>query len=98
VRVEADAIQVRRDEVLALAEALTTIARPSAFGVAIARQLALDGGSPLFVQGPDRRHGAERRLACTLESAQRALRVSADFDHLSTCPSSTERKESQDGG
>ena len=39
VRVEADAIQVRRDEVLALAEALTTIARPSAFGVAIAHRL-----------------------------------------------------------
>src|SRR5262245_9707047 len=29
---------------------------------------------------PDRRQGADRRLACTLDAAQRALGVSADFD------------------
>lgn len=80
VAVEADAIQVCRDEVLALAEKLVSIERPSAFGVAIARQLALEGGSPLFLQMPDRRQGADRRLACTLEAAQRAIEVSGDFD------------------
>ena len=65
---------------LALAEALITIERPSAFGVAIARQLALEGGSPLFLQAPDLRQGADRRLACILDAAQRALEVSSDFD------------------
>ena len=79
VPVEADAIQARRDDVLALAETLITIERPSAFGVAIARQLALDGRSPLFLQASDRRQGADRRLACTLDAAQRALEVSGDF-------------------
>ena len=84
VPVEADAIQVCRDDVLALAQTLTTIERPSAYGAAIARQLALDGRSPLFLQvSPSLRHGADRRLACTLEAAQRALVVSSDFDSLS---------------
>jgi hypothetical protein len=80
VPVDADAVLVCRDDLLALAETLSTIEQPSAYGVAIARQLALDGQSPLFLQAPDRRHGANRRLACTLEAAQRALVVSADFD------------------
>ena len=66
------------------AQTLTTIERPSAYGVAIARQLALYGRSPLFLQvSPSLRHGADRRLACTLEAAQRALVVSSDFDSLS---------------
>jgi hypothetical protein len=92
VPVEADAVQICRDEVLALAETLCTIERPSAYGVAIARQLALDGGSPLFLQAPDRHKGAEQRLACTLGAAQRALEVSADFDSLQL-HHVTERKE-----
>ena len=82
VPVDADAVLVCRDDLLALAETLSTIEQPSAYGVAIARQLALDGQSPLFLQAPDRRHGANRRLACTLEAAQRALGVSADFDSV----------------
>jgi hypothetical protein len=98
VPVEAGAIRVCRDDVLALAETLATIERPSAFGVAIARQLALDGRSPLYLQGPDRRHGADRKLACTLNAAQRALEVSADFDRLSASPRSTEREEYRDAG
>jgi hypothetical protein len=48
--------------------------------VAIARQLALEGRSPLFLQPPDLRQGADRRLAYTLDAAQRALEVSGDFD------------------
>jgi hypothetical protein len=82
VPVEADAIQACRDDVLALAETLATVERPSSYGVAIARQLAFDGRSPLYLQAPDRRQGAERRLAWTLNAAQRALDVSADFDCL----------------
>lgn len=82
VPVDAGAVQVCRDDVLALAEALSTIERPSAYGVAIARQLAFDGRSPLFLQAPDRRKGADRRLACSLHAAHRALEVSRDFDCL----------------
>lgn len=80
VPIQADAVEVCRDDVLALAEALITIERPSVFGVAIARQLAFQGGSPLFLQAPDLRQGADRRLAYTLDAAQRALEVSSDFD------------------
>jgi hypothetical protein len=80
VPVAADAIQVCRDDVLALTGALITIERPSAFGMAIARQLALHGGSPLFLQAPELRQGADRRLARILDAAARALEVSADFD------------------
>jgi hypothetical protein len=75
VPVEAGAIQVCRENVLALAETLSTAERPPAYGVAISRQLAFHGGSPLFLQGPDRRHGADGRLACTLHAAQRGLEV-----------------------
>jgi hypothetical protein len=82
VPVDANAVEDCRDDLLALAETLSTIEQPPAYGVAIARQLALDGRSPLFLQAPDRRHGANRRLAWTLEAAQRALVVSGDFDSL----------------
>jgi len=80
VAVDADAVRVCRDDVLALAETLCNVVRPSAYGVAIARQLALNGRSPLFLQAPDHREGADRRLACTLDTAWRALEVSADFE------------------
>ena len=82
VPVDAVAIQACRDDVLALADTLLTIERPSAYGVAIARQLAFDGRSPLFLQAADRRQGADRRLACTLDTARCALDVSNDFE----CP------------
>jgi hypothetical protein len=80
VPVDAGAVQACRDDVLALAETLATIERPPARGVAIARQLVFDGRSPLLLQAPPHREGADRRLACTLYAAQRALEVSADFD------------------
>ena len=89
VPLEADAIQACRDDALALAETLATVERPSSYGVAIARQLAFDGRSPLYLQAPDRRQGAELRLTWALNAAQRALDVSADFDCLSASPSST---------
>jgi hypothetical protein len=97
VPVDAGAIRVCRDQLLALADALATIKRPPARGVAIARQLALDGRSPLFLQAPDRRQGADRRLTSTLNAAQLALEVSADFDSLSASPTSTPREENRDG-
>jgi hypothetical protein len=98
VPVDSGAVRLCRDEVLSLAETLATSERPSARGVAIARQLVFDGRSPLFFQSPDHRKGSDRRLASTLYAAQRALEVAADFDCLPASPSSTQREESQDGG
>jgi hypothetical protein len=80
VPVDAGAIRVCRDQLLALADTLASVERPPARGVAIARQLVLDGRSPLFLQALDRRLGADRRLAYTVDAAQRALEVSGDFD------------------
>ena len=82
VPVDAGAIRVCKDEILSLADTLSTIQRPPARGVAIARQLVFDGRSPLFFQPPDRRKDNPQRLANTLCAAQRALEV-ADFDSLS---------------
>jgi hypothetical protein len=76
------AVRVCKDEVLSLADTLVTIKRPPARGVAIARQLVFDGRSPLFLQAPDRRKGGARRLAITLDAAQRALEVSPNFDSM----------------
>jgi hypothetical protein len=83
VPVDVGAVQGCRDDVLALAERLATIGEPRARGVAIARQLVFDGRSPLFLQAPHHREGGDRRLASTVDAAQRALEVSADFDSLS---------------
>jgi hypothetical protein len=80
VPLDSGAVRVCRKELLLLAQTLATIERPPAHGVAIARQLAFDGRSPLFLQAPDRRKGSARRLASTLYAAQRALEVSANFD------------------
>lgn len=82
VPIDSGAVRVCKDEVLSLAESLGAIERPPARGVAIARQLVFDGRSPLFLQAPDRREGNDRRLASTLNAAQRALEVSADFDGM----------------
>jgi hypothetical protein len=79
VPVDASAIQFCSDDVLALAETLATLHQPPARGVAIARQLAFDGRSPLFLQAAHYREGADRRLASTVDAAQRALEISADF-------------------
>lgn len=81
VPVDGGAIRVCKDEILSLADTLSTIQRPPARGVAIARQLVFDGRSPLFFQLPDRRKDNPQRLASTLCAAQRALEV-ADFDSL----------------
>jgi hypothetical protein len=80
VPVDAAAIQSCSDSVSALAETLATIKRPPVRGVAIARQLAFDGRSPLFLQAAPYRKGADRRLANTVHAARRALEVSADLD------------------
>jgi hypothetical protein len=82
VPMDVGAVQVCREEVLALAEQLATIGWPPARGVAIARQLVFDARSPLFLQASHHRKGGDRRLASTLHAAQRALEVSADFDCL----------------
>lgn len=80
VPIDRGAVRACRDQLLALADTLASVERPPVRGVAIARQLVHDGCSPLFLQAPDRRKGADRRLACTLDTAQRALEVSGDFD------------------
>jgi hypothetical protein len=90
VPVDSGAVRACKDEVLSLAESLCTIERPPARSVAIVRRLVFDGCSPLFLQEPDRQEGNARRLASTLDAAQRALEVSADFDW--TCRSSTDRR------
>jgi hypothetical protein len=65
-------------ELHALATSIATVDSLRVQGVAIAFQLAFDGGGPLFLQ-PGTRDGYER-LASVIESAQAALRVSAEFD------------------
>jgi hypothetical protein len=67
-------------ELRALATAIATLDGPRVQGVAIAFQLAFDGGGPLFLQ-PGARDGHES-LANVIESAHAALRVSAEFDDL----------------
>jgi hypothetical protein len=67
-------------ELRALATSIVTLDSPRTQGVAIAFQLAFDGGGPLFVQ-PGTRDGHEW-LANVIESAHAALRVSAEFDDL----------------
>jgi hypothetical protein len=67
-------------ELRALATSIVTLDSPRVQGVAIAFQLAFDGGGPLFLQ-PGARDGHES-LANVIESAHAALRVSADFDEL----------------
>jgi hypothetical protein len=80
VPIDYGAVRVCKDELLSLADSLAATKRPSARGVAIARQLVFDGCSPLYLQAPPHRHGSERRLASTLYAAARALEISADFD------------------
>jgi hypothetical protein len=80
VPVESSAVRACKDEVLSLADTLATIERPYARGVAIARQLVFDGRSPLYLQAPDRRKGADRRLRapCTRLSEPWKSRLSFD--------------------
>jgi hypothetical protein len=65
-------------EIRALANSVVTTENPRTQGIAIASQLAFDGGGPLFFR-PGTPHGIER-LANTVQAAQNALRVSADLD------------------
>lgn len=73
-----EAIHRCRREIQALAKAVATADQPRTQGVAIAFQLAFDGGSPLFLQAQS--HDGVERLANTVQAALSALRVSAEFD------------------
>jgi hypothetical protein len=66
------------NEIRDLAAEVATMENPRTQGVAIAFQLAFDGGGPLFFR-PDATDGTER-LANTIQAAHGALRVSADFE------------------
>jgi hypothetical protein len=72
-----EAIQHCGGEVRELANLVATLESPGIRGVAIAFQLAFDGRGALFFQPgtPD----AVERLANTLHTARRALRVSAEL-------------------
>ena len=78
VPLNSHAIRRCHRELLALAASVSTLEDPRTQGVAIASQLAFDGGGALFLQ-PETRGGRER-LANTIEAAQAALQVSAVFD------------------
>lgn len=71
-------IRCCREQLLALATSVATVENPRTQGLAIASQLAFDGCGPLFFQ-PETLGGLER-LANTIQAADAALRVSADFD------------------
>jgi hypothetical protein len=80
IPVDADAVLSCQAELRALAESIATIEQPRARGVAIARQLAFDGRSPIFLQPPLAGNGGREKLTSTLQAARRSLEVSADFD------------------
>ena len=73
-----EAVRRCQREIRALATSVATVESPRTQGIAIAFELAFDGGSALFFH-PDTPDGIEQ-LANTVRSAQNALRVSADFD------------------
>ena len=73
-----EAIRCCHRELHALAASVAIVENPRVRGVAIASQLAFDGGGPLYFQ-PGARDGIER-LANTVQAAHAALGVSAEFD------------------
>jgi hypothetical protein len=80
IPVDSAAVLACREEITALAESIEAIGQPSARAVAIARQLAYDGGSPLYwhpMQSPKDRTA---RLTNTIHAARAALDVSPEFD------------------
>jgi hypothetical protein len=79
VPLDRSAVLSCRDRIEELANRIATAEHPRARGVAIARQLAFDGLSPLYWRPRGNPEGAAR-LADAIESAQRALDVSPDFD------------------
>jgi hypothetical protein len=72
------AIRCCDEQLLALATSVATLENPRTQGLAIASQLAFDGGGPLFFQFEKR--GDLECLANTIQAADAALRVSAYFD------------------
>jgi hypothetical protein len=78
VPVDQGAVLSCQTEIRALAAHVATIERPRPQGVAIARQLAFDGLSPLYWK-PNGGEDAATRLACTIQAAFIALDVSAEF-------------------
>ena len=73
-----EAVRSCQRQIRALATLVSTMDNPRIQGVAIAFQLAFDGGGAMFFH-PDTPNGIER-LANTVQAAHNALTVSADFD------------------
>jgi hypothetical protein len=80
-----EAIRCCHRELRALATSVATLENPRTQGLAIASQLAFDGRGPLFFQPGQR--GAIERLANTIQAAEAALRVSAEFERVVHRPS-----------
>ena len=78
IPVDRGAVLSCQTEIRELAAHVATIERPRPQGVAIARELAFDGLSPLYWK-PNGGEEAATRLACTIQAAFKALDVSAEF-------------------
>jgi len=79
VPMDDEAILSCRYELRQLADRIVSMKHPCARGVAIARQLAFDGHSPLYWK-PNQNGDGPEKLANTIHAAQAALGVAADFD------------------
>jgi len=73
-----EAVRSCQRQIRALATLVSTMDNPRIQGIAIAFELAFDGGGAMFFH-PGTPNGIER-LANTVQAALSALRVSADFD------------------
>jgi hypothetical protein len=71
-------------QLLALAESVAFAENPRTQALAIASQLAFDGGGPLFHQPGAR--GRSERLANTIHAADAAFGVCGDFDEPAEVP------------
>jgi hypothetical protein len=78
IPVDRGAVLSCQTEIRALAAHVATIEHPRPQGIAIARELAFDGLSPLYWK-PNGGEDAPTRLASTVEGAFKALDVSAEF-------------------
>lgn len=73
------AVAFCENKIRQLADLVASAEHPRARGVAIARQLAYDGVSPLYWKPTENGDGPSK-LAGTIHTAEAALEVAADFN------------------